>query len=618
MNNNWIFVLIFLYCVPITGSAAAEESAKWSYSSELLQPFWQSEVVQSEPILFIKDSVSETAAGRLLFPVDEVLEIRDSSGRKLFEHGVDYLFERGESKITLPADSRIVTVEPDALRRPANSQQFQLTHRDGNGEILFGAKLEYHELQTSVTYRKASHEWPLEMAACQTDSLAETLAKLEADKPLSVVLLGDSISTGCNSSSWGGGAPFQPAFQDLFVQHLNEHYESEITLTNLSVGGTTAAWGVTMVDKVIESTPDLVILAFGMNDSAGRSAADYGADIKAMISGVRSEMPATEIILVASMLGNRDWPRLHQELFPQYREQLSRMTGDGIALADMTSVWAEMLHRKNDSDLTGNGVNHPNDFGHRVYAQVLCSLLVPDAPVEIEAVQCDGDYSGHLQGVCLNDQGSIYWSFTTVLVKTDMQGRIQKRIPVANHHGDLCFNDGRVYVAVNLGKFNDPEGHADSWVYVYDSQTLDRVAAHEVQEVFHGAGGIGVRENQFYVVGGLPEGVEENYVYEYDGDFRFVHKHVIDSKWTELGIQTATYHDGYWWFGCYGKDHPLIKTDENFQMRGRYDFSCSLGIVGVAPQRLWVATGPKAPSGRCQGTLFLAQPDDENGLRPLP
>jgi hypothetical protein len=27
-------------------------------------------------------------------------------------------------------------------------------------------------------------------------------------------------------------------------------------------------------------------------------------------------------------------------------------------------------------DLTGNGVNHPNDFCHRIYAQVLSALLV--------------------------------------------------------------------------------------------------------------------------------------------------------------------------------------------------------------------------------------------------
>jgi hypothetical protein len=26
--------------------------------------------------------------------------------------------------------------------------------------------------------------------------------------------------------------------------------------------------------------------------------------------------------------------------------------------------------------MTGNGVNHPNDFGHRIYAQVLSALLI--------------------------------------------------------------------------------------------------------------------------------------------------------------------------------------------------------------------------------------------------
>ena len=52
----------------------------------------------------------------------------------------------------------------------------------------------------------------------------------------------------------------------------------------------------------------------------------------------------------------------------------------GVALADMTSFWEEMLEHKRDWDLTGNGVNHPNDFGHRVYAQVLSSLLISSFP----------------------------------------------------------------------------------------------------------------------------------------------------------------------------------------------------------------------------------------------
>ena len=35
-------------------------------------------------------------------------------------------------------------------------------------------------------------------------------------------------------------------------------------------------------------------------------------------------------------------------------------------LADMTSIWEALLKRKTFYDLTGNGVNHPNDFGHCV------------------------------------------------------------------------------------------------------------------------------------------------------------------------------------------------------------------------------------------------------------
>ncbi len=44
----------------------------------------------------------------------------------------------------------------------------------------------------------------------------------------------------------------------------------------------------------------------------------------------------------------------------------------------MTAIWAELLYNKKDWDLTGNRVNHPHDFGHRVYAQVISALLIRD------------------------------------------------------------------------------------------------------------------------------------------------------------------------------------------------------------------------------------------------
>ena len=114
-----------------------------------------------------------------------------------------------------------------------------------------------------------------------------------------------------------------------------------------------------MVEQVTRPKPDLVILAFGMNDSAGRSAEEYGTNTAAMISKIRESLPDAEFILVASMLGNRDWVLLKHDVFPQYRDQLAKLCKPGIGLADMTSVWNEFFKRKKDHDLTGNGVNHP-------------------------------------------------------------------------------------------------------------------------------------------------------------------------------------------------------------------------------------------------------------------
>ncbi len=223
------------------------------------------------------------------------------------------------------------------------------------------------------------------------------------------------------------------------------------------------------------------------------------------------------------------------------------------------------------------------------------------------SVQCEGTYPKHLQGICTNDLDAIYWSFTTVLVKTDRQGRLLKKIPVASHHGDLCFHDGKIYVAVNLGKFNDPAGNADSWVYVYGADDLSFLAKHETQQVVHGAGGIGFRDGRFFLVGGMPPGVNENYVFEYDGSFRFLKKHVIASGYTLLGIQTAAFGGGSWWFGCYGKPQVTLKTDEAFNLLGKYEINCSLGIVGLPDGRLLVARGQCRTGTGCSGSVVTAR-----------
>jgi hypothetical protein len=227
------------------------------------------------------------------------------------------------------------------------------------------------------------------------------------------------------------------------------------------------------------------------------------------------------------------------------------------------------------------------------------------------AVSCGGLYPHHLQGVCTDEEAAIFWSFTTMLVKTDASGKVLKKIEVENHHGDLCFQEGKIYVAVNLGKFNRPAGEADSWVYVYQAEDLAFLAKHVVPEVVHGAGGMAFRDGKFVVVGGLPEGVEENYAYLYDEDFGFLERQVIDSGYTKMGVQTLAFAEEKFWFGCYGG--RTLKTDSEFFVQGNYAFDCALGVIGIGDGKILVAR--KTGGGKEQGgRLVVATIGEDGGL----
>lgn len=249
-----------------------------------------------------------------------------------------------------------------------------------------------------------------------------------------------------------------------------------------------------------------------------------------------------------------------------------------------------------------------------------CVLGASGAPVEPvsarhdRAVACAGTYSAHLQGICTDPTGAIYWSWTTELVKTDATGRILVAVPAVSHHGDLCYHDGRIYVAVNLGEFNQPGGRADSWVFVYDAGTLREMARHAVPEVVHGAGGIAYHEGVFVLVGGLPPGKDVNYVYTYDAEFRFKERHVLASGYTLMGIQTVAYADGAWWFGTYGEPRYLLRADAQFRFTGKWEFDASLGIVADGAKHFLVGSNSLNAERRHEGKVSRYRFDGVRGL----
>ncbi len=89
---------------------------------------------------------------------------------------------------------------------------------------------------------------------------------------------------------------------------------------------------------------------------------------------VRHICPRAEFILVASILPNpqaTDFVGFHME----NRQMLLSLKEIGTAVADVTSMHQAFLKHKAYADMTGNHINHPNDFLARLQAQVMLATL---------------------------------------------------------------------------------------------------------------------------------------------------------------------------------------------------------------------------------------------------
>ena len=216
-------------------------------------------------------------------------------------------------------------------------------------------------------------------------------------------------------------------------------------------------------------------------------------------------------------------------------------------------------------------------------------LEIPDT------ITYSSEYGGHLQGITTDYKNYLFWSHTTQVVKTDLKGNVLKTIDVPTHYGDLAWYRNKIYVAVNFGKFNEEPGLADSWIYVYRASDLGFIEKFPVPVVVHGGGGIAIHDDRAMVVGGLPALPKymSNFVYEYDMNFNLQRTHILESGYTRLGIQTAAWSDGYWYFGCYSSpgnpDGKVLKAELDEEGRLKlvqmYDLDMAYGLIGLGNGR---------------------------------
>ena len=305
--------------------------------------------------------LAATQPGNLCF--DQVVEAglvlrstfaADQPGSIIYDEGADYLVDYSRGTVARTPDSRI----PDYATHSLYGQ-------DDFDHTKF-ADCSNHRWFVWADY-ETTNGLPWAEPRDESELLKTVRAKLEAGGPFRIASYGDSITAGGEASE----ARF--TFQHRFAQCLRSRFpEAVVEAEDASISGYASRQGVDWFDdylgKVQET--DLVLVGFGMNDhNIGNAEPEtFKENLVTIVEMIRDRKGA-EVILFSAFPPNDKWHYGTQRMEQYARATEQAATEAQCAYVDVYSTWEMVLRRKDQSSLLGNNINHPNDFGHWLYAQ---------------------------------------------------------------------------------------------------------------------------------------------------------------------------------------------------------------------------------------------------------
>lgn len=342
-------------------------------------PIWNEKtaVVSGETILFAGEN-----SGRLLFPAQEIIQISNPLLGEVYKQGVHFEHTPGSDIVTPIPGSGICGLEGGLFPDPATAKVYPTPGANAikggpdDKLLLFDNSSFFARHQAVVDYVAVPGTCFPQLPALAEGQLPRFCAKLKEGKaPLSCILIGDSISEGYNASEFVKVFPYAPPYLNQFARALKEKYRTHISVTNAAIGGTGCGGSARIECRWLQPECDLLMIAYGMNDFGGMTPEEYRDIIGGIVEKKRALHPETEFILISSMTRNPLWHGDITERSTAFAAALGELSSPWCAVADVHSFWRFILEKKDYYDLTGNGVNHPNDYGHQLYCKVLTELF---------------------------------------------------------------------------------------------------------------------------------------------------------------------------------------------------------------------------------------------------
>lgn len=357
-----------------------------------LDKIWEGNTVFEEPVCFAEEADGTVSGGTLLYrDITKIISVTAFDGT-VYEKGVDYELE-GNRIVRLP-ESRIPVLTRDTYVKPYTGDP-ETTWRCLPGKEEYAEVVnKIYEYQPRVTYEHAD-AWNDFVPADMSDRLPALKANLASGGHTDIVFYGDSITAGWEASGHDeivinmqtleenhvlrNDPPYMPAWPELLTRALRSAYPSaEITKLNRGSGGATVGWGEKNAAALVNPHhPDFMPLAFGMNGMRDDPAV-YRAKTENIINTVRTGNPACEVLLVSPMTANREMAAFENHTVVEQEQMLHAIAASmpGVAVAPVNEVFRVLEKRgKTYWELSGNTINHPNDFSIRIYAQTMLAAM---------------------------------------------------------------------------------------------------------------------------------------------------------------------------------------------------------------------------------------------------
>lgn len=419
--------MLFAGAVGCGGTATSGDEPKVGTMNDLVKNFWENDTMYDETVILTaatneNGEIVSAPTGELLFEPTEILSVKqyfhaDNAGIAEFTEGKDFVV----SGKTITAKGEILA-DDEGKKTSFDTKMPYITDRQLTGKDIFpglgsldtgipskdGGFLPFSEsyyvvqMQISVTYKHGG-TWNGATPSYLGDKFRTALAKLQGKEDVNLLIFGESTSTGSNSSSVLKITPNLETWPEFVAHNLSSYFGANVKLTNKAVGGWTTVSGVSetentgwvggkqvsqkglpalMREELKDYVPDIFILGFGLNDASLEvSKNTYAENMKKMIDVVLERNPDCAVIVLGTMLANpkalnqskgeKEYSALNERIVSSFYADKQ------VATVDIGAMHQSLLDAgKKYIDITGNNVNHPNDFLARVYAMNVLSTFI--------------------------------------------------------------------------------------------------------------------------------------------------------------------------------------------------------------------------------------------------